>query len=99
MSFAKGELDGAGYGTNGHLMTIVGFTRDGDVVVNDPASHLVRSDDAGPHDLRPRQQFSNAWIGHTGGHRLRGPPRVGAAAPADAGCSAASRTGDGWDSM
>jgi hypothetical protein len=66
VSFAKGELDGAGYGTNGHLMTIVGFTRAGDVVVNDPASHLVRSDDQ-VRTTYPRQQFSNAWIGHTGG--------------------------------
>ena len=66
MSFKKGELDGAGYGTNGHLMTIVGFTRDGDVVVNDPASHLVKSDDQ-VRTTYDRQQFSNAWIGHTGG--------------------------------
>jgi hypothetical protein len=66
VSFKKGELDGAGYGTNGHLMVIVGFTKDGDVVVNDPASHLVPSDD----EVRvtyDRQQFTNAWIGHTGG--------------------------------
>ena len=66
VSFKKGALDGAGYGTNGHLMTIVGFTQDGDVVVNDPASHLVPSDD----EVRvtyDRQQFTDAWIGHTGG--------------------------------
>ena len=81
VSFKKGELDGAGYGTNGHLMTIVGFTADGDVVVNDPASHLVQSDDQ-VRTTYDRQQFSNAWIGHTGGHRLRDPPRVGAAAAA-----------------
>ena len=65
-SFLAEELDGAGYGTNGHLMTIVGFTRAGDVVVNDPASHLVRSDDQ-VRTTYPRQQFSNAWFGHTGG--------------------------------
>ena len=66
VSFKKGELDGAGYGTNGHLMTVVGFTRDGDVVVNDPASHLLESDDQ-VRTTYDRQQFSNAWIGHTGG--------------------------------
>ena len=66
VSFAKGELDGAGYGTNGHLITVVGFTKYGDVVVNDPASHLVKSDDA-VRTTYDRQQFSNAWIGHTGG--------------------------------
>src|SRR4029079_13652516 len=40
LSFKKGDLPGAGYGTNGHLMVIVGFAPNGDVVVNDPASHL-----------------------------------------------------------
>ena len=66
VSFAKGDLDGAGYGTNGHLITVVGFTKSGDVVVNDPASHLLKSDDQ-VRTTYPRQQFSNAWIGHTGG--------------------------------
>ena len=37
-SFRKGELPGAGYGTNGHLMVVVGFTANGDVIANDPAS-------------------------------------------------------------
>jgi hypothetical protein len=66
VSFKKGELDGAGYGTNGHLMTIVGFTAAGDVVVNDPASHLVPSDGQ-VRVTYDRQQFTDAWIGHTGG--------------------------------
>jgi hypothetical protein len=66
VSFKESKLDGAGYSTNGHLMTIVGFTEDGDVVVNDPASHLLPSDD----EVRvtyDREQLENAWIGHTGG--------------------------------
>ena len=66
MSFKKGELSGAGYGSNGHLLTIVGFEADGDVVVNDPASHLIQSND----EVRvtyDRAEFEAAWIGTTGG--------------------------------
>jgi hypothetical protein len=37
-SFLAAELTGAGYGTSGHLMTVIGFTADGDVIANDPAS-------------------------------------------------------------
>ncbi|ATW47506.1 peptidase C39 family protein [Streptomyces peucetius] len=37
-SFLKEELTGAGYGTAGHLMTVIGFTADGGVIANDPAS-------------------------------------------------------------
>lgn len=37
-SFLKEELTGAGYGTSGHLMTVIGFTAGGDVIANDPAS-------------------------------------------------------------
>ncbi|MFE3828008.1 peptidase C39 family protein [Streptomyces sp. NPDC059092] len=37
-SFLKEELTGAGYGTSGHLMTVIGFTPEGDVIANDPAS-------------------------------------------------------------
>jgi hypothetical protein len=66
LSFKKSQLDGAGYGTNGHLMTIVGFTADGDVVVNDPASHLIPSDDQ-VRVTYDRAQLEDAWIGHTGG--------------------------------
>ena len=66
VSFKKSELDGAGYGTNGHLMVIRGFTATGDVIVNDPASHLVPSDDQ-VRVVYDRQQFTDAWIGHTGG--------------------------------
>lgn len=37
-SFRTEELTGAGYGTAGHLMTVIGFTAAGDVVANDPNS-------------------------------------------------------------
>ena len=66
LSFKADELPGAGYGTNGHLMVIVGFTIDGDVVVNDPASHLIRSNDE-VRTVYNRQAFENAWIPHSGG--------------------------------
>jgi len=64
VSFEKGELDGAGYGTNGHLMVLVGFDADGNPVMNDPASHLIPSDD----EVRvtyDRAQFEKAWS-HSG---------------------------------
>ncbi|HEY3530769.1 MAG TPA: peptidase C39 family protein [Nocardioides sp.] len=61
LSFKKNELDGAGYGTGGHLMSIVGFTADGDVVANDPASHLVASDDQ-VRVTYDRAQFEHAWL-------------------------------------
>jgi len=66
VSFKKSQLDGAGYGTDGHLMVIRGFTKDGNVIVNDPASHLVPSDDQ-VRVVYDRQQFTDAWIGATGG--------------------------------
>lgn len=66
VSFKKGELDGAGYGTNGHLMVVVGFTRDGDVVCNDPASHLLR-DNSQVRVVYDREQFENVWVPHSGG--------------------------------
>jgi hypothetical protein len=57
-SFLAQELDGAGYGTSGHLMNVVGFTQDGDVIANDPASP---DDDAVRH-VYQRRQFENIWL-------------------------------------
>jgi Peptidase_C39 like family len=56
-SFLETELDGAGYGTSGHLMVIIGFTRTGDVIANDPASP---SNDRVRHVYK-REQFENIW--------------------------------------
>jgi len=59
-SFAAEELDGAGYATDGHLMVLVGFDRDGNPVVNDPASHRIASDE----EVRvtyDRAQLERAW--------------------------------------
>jgi hypothetical protein len=57
-SFLKTELTGAGYGTSGHLMTVIGFTADGDVIANDPASP---SDDA-VRRVYVRREFENIWL-------------------------------------
>ncbi|MFK0118173.1 peptidase C39 family protein [Streptomyces sp. NPDC090994] len=57
-SFLAEELTGAGYGTAGHLMTVIGFTADGDVIANDPAS-------AGNEEVRRvyrRREWENIWL-------------------------------------
>jgi hypothetical protein len=66
VSFSKGELKGAGYGTNGHLFVIRGFTTSGDVIVNDPASHH-NADNADVRVVYDREQFENAWVPRSGG--------------------------------
>ncbi|MCX4821691.1 peptidase C39 family protein [Streptomyces sp. NBC_01142] len=57
-SFLKEELTGAGYGTAGHLMTVIGFTADGDVIANDPASP---SNDAVRRVYR-RAEWEKIWL-------------------------------------
>ncbi|MFI8517953.1 peptidase C39 family protein [Streptomyces sp. NPDC085481] len=57
-SFRKEELTGAGYGTSGHLMTVIGFTADGDVIANDPASP---SNEAVRRIYR-RREWENIWL-------------------------------------
>ena len=57
-SFLKEELTGAGYGTSGHLMTVIGFTADGDVIANDPASP---SDDA-VRRVYLRREWETIWL-------------------------------------
>ena len=57
-SFLKEELTGAGYGTSGHLMTVIGFTAEGDVIANDPASP---GDDA-VRRVYKRREWENIWL-------------------------------------
>jgi hypothetical protein len=57
-SFRADELDGAGYGTAGHLMVIIGFTATGDVIANDPAS----SSNDEVRNVYRRDQFENIWL-------------------------------------
>jgi hypothetical protein len=71
-SFIESELDGAGYGTSGHLMTVIGFTDDGDVIANDPASR----DDAAVRHVYKRRQFENIWL-RTQRHDADGKVRSG----------------------
>ncbi|MFJ6660395.1 peptidase C39 family protein [Streptomyces sp. NPDC091377] len=57
-SFLESELTGAGYGTAGHLMTVIGFTSEGDVIANDPASpsnEAVRR-------VYKRREWENIWL-------------------------------------
>lgn len=64
ISFGPGELDGAPISaTNGHLLVIVGFTKRGDVVVNDPAA----STRAGVRRVYDRGQLERAWLAGSGG--------------------------------
>jgi len=64
ISFDRGELDGAPISaTNGHLLVIVGFTRNGDVVVNDPAASTA----SGVRRVYDRGQLERAWLGGSGG--------------------------------
>jgi hypothetical protein len=81
LSFGSGKLDGFLFkGTNGHLLTIVGFTASGDVVSNDPAAV---SDDR-VQRVYDRTQFEDAWMTSTGGlvYLMYAP---GTALPASAG--------------
>jgi hypothetical protein len=57
-SFEANELTGSGYSTSGHLMVIVGFTRSGDVIANDPASPT----DAAVRHVYQRRQFETVWL-------------------------------------
>nr|WP_309030748.1 peptidase C39 family protein [Streptomyces alfalfae] len=57
-SFLKEELTGAGYGTAGHLMTVVGFTADGDVIANDPAS----PSNPAVRRVYQRREWENIWL-------------------------------------
>ncbi|RKN39602.1 C39 family peptidase [Micromonospora endolithica] len=57
-SFLASELDGANYGTSGHLFVVVGFTAEGDVIVNDPAS--ASNDEV--RNVYQREQFEQIWL-------------------------------------
>ncbi|WP_189109170.1 peptidase C39 family protein [Streptomyces camponoticapitis] len=57
-SFLEKELTGAGYGTSGHLMTVIGFTAAGDVIANDPAS----PSNTAVRRVYKRREWENIWL-------------------------------------
>lgn len=64
VAFRKGELSGAPISsTPGHLMIISGFTKDGKVVVNDPAG----SRNSAVRRTYSRAQLERAWLKGSGG--------------------------------
>lgn len=62
-SFKKGEIPGLDYGTNGHLMALVGFTAAGDPVLNDPNSPT----DALVRKPVGRAEWEAAWLNSSRG--------------------------------
>src|ERR671935_3091356 len=65
LAFNPNQLTGFLFdkGTNGHLLTIVGFTASGDVISNDPAS----MSDATVRHVYDRAAFEKNWLSSTGG--------------------------------
>ncbi|WP_231605737.1 C39 family peptidase [Micromonospora sp. HK10] len=62
-AFTRGQVPGLDYDTRGHLMVLVGFTAEGDPVLNDPYA----PDDDGVRRTVPRAPFEAAWQGGSGG--------------------------------
>ena len=64
IAFGRNQLGGAPISaSNGHLLVIVGFEADGDVVVNDPAG----ATNADVRRVYDRAQFERIWISASGG--------------------------------
>jgi len=63
INFATEEMPEAGYDTDGHLVTIIGFTADGDPIINDPnkpTNDAVRN-------VYTRVNFERVWQTSTDG--------------------------------
>jgi hypothetical protein len=64
IAFDRGQLTGAPISaSNGHLMVVVGFTANGDVVVNDPAG----ASNGAVRRTYDRGQLENTWLPRSGG--------------------------------
>jgi hypothetical protein len=75
VTFTADEHSGAGYDTAGHLLVVRGFTAEGDVVVNDPASHCIPSNDE-VRTVYPREAFARVWMRSRGLVYVIRPPDV-----------------------
>ncbi|MFJ5544662.1 C39 family peptidase [Micromonospora chalcea] len=62
-AFTAGQVPGLDYDTRGHLIVLVGFTADGDPVLNDPYA----PDDERVRRTVPRAPFERAWQVGSGG--------------------------------
>lgn len=64
IAFGRNQLTGAPISaSNGHLLVIVGFEADGDVVVNDPAG----ASNSAVRRVYDRAQFERLWLSASGG--------------------------------
>src|SRR5439155_3271686 len=65
LAFNPNQLTGFLFdkGTNGHLLTIIGFDGNGNVISNDPAS----TSDAAVRHVYDRTEFERNWLSSTGG--------------------------------
>jgi hypothetical protein len=66
IAFGPGQLPGATYSTDGHLMVVRGFTSTGDVIANDPAMGGTDSN-AGVEIVYPRAIFQQLWLNASNG--------------------------------
>ncbi len=62
-AFRSGEVPGLDYDTAGHLVVLVGFTAEGEPVLNDPYA----PDDDGVRRTVARDAFARAWQAGSGG--------------------------------
>lgn len=64
LGWKRGELPGAPISySDGHLMVLVGFDKQGNPVLNDPAA----PSNAGVRRTYPRATFERLWLSHSGG--------------------------------
>jgi hypothetical protein len=63
VSYRAGQVPGADYDTNGHLLMVTGFTATGDPVMNDPAA----DDNAAVRKVFGRAELEAAWLNASGG--------------------------------
>jgi hypothetical protein len=63
LSFKKSQIPGLSYSTGGHLLVLIGFTADGQPILNDPAS----ANDGAVRKTVGRPEFEAAWLNSSGG--------------------------------